>query len=78
MDWWTYLQVSNGDTDIKNRLADTVGEGEGGINWESSTETYTLLYVKQTASENLLFEAGSSNPMLCDNLERWDGVGGER
>ena len=28
------------------------GEGAGVTNWESSTETYTLLYVKQIASEN--------------------------
>ena len=27
-----YLQDSNGDADIKNRLVDTVGEGEGGMN----------------------------------------------
>ena len=37
-----YLQGSKGDTDI----LDTVGEGAGGMNWESSTETYTLPYVK--------------------------------
>ena len=42
--WWTYLQGRNRDTD--NRLADTVGEGEGGMNGESSMETYTLPYVK--------------------------------
>ena len=29
-------------------------------------------------SENLLYDAGSSNQVLCDNLERWDGVGGGR
>ena len=34
------------DTDIKNRLLDYVGEGEGGMIWENSTETCTLLYVK--------------------------------
>ena len=26
-----YVQGSKGDTDIKNRLLDTVGEGEGGM-----------------------------------------------
>ena len=45
--WWTYLQGSNRDTNIEKRLADPVGEGEGGTNWESSIETYTLPYVKQ-------------------------------
>ena len=33
--WWTYLQSSSGDTDIENRLAGTVGEGEGGTNGKS-------------------------------------------
>ena len=44
--WWTCSQASRGDADIENRLADTGGEGEGGTNWESSTETYALRYVK--------------------------------
>ena len=34
------------DTDIKNRLRVTVQEGEGGMTWENSIETYTLPYVK--------------------------------
>ena len=34
------------DTDIENRIVDTVGEGEGRTNRESSTETYILPYVK--------------------------------
>ena len=32
----------------------------------------------QTACGNLLYNTGSSNPVLCDNLEGWDGVGGGR
>ena len=38
----------------KNRLIDIVGEGEGGINWESSTETYAFSSV-QSLSHILLF-----------------------
>ena len=30
------------------------------------------------ANGNLLYDAGSSNPVLCDNLEGWYGVGGGR
>ena len=30
------------------------------------------------ASGNLLYDAGSPNPLLCDDLEGWDGVGGGR
>ena len=45
--WWTYLQGSNGDADIEDRLMDTGGgEGKGGTDGESSMETYTLPYVK--------------------------------
>ena len=41
-----YSIFSKGDTDVKNRLLDSVGEVEGGIIWENSIETYTLSYVK--------------------------------
>lgn len=36
----------NGGADIENRLVDTVGEGEGGTNRESSVGTCTLPYIK--------------------------------
>ena len=36
----------NGDANIENRLLDTVGEGDSGTNWESSSEEYTLSYIK--------------------------------
>ena len=29
---WYYFQGGSGDTDIENRLVDTEGDGEGGIN----------------------------------------------
>ena len=40
------MQGSKRDTDVKNKLLDFVGEGEGGMIWESSIETYILLYGK--------------------------------
>ena len=40
------MQGSKRDTDIENRLLDSVGEGEGGMIWENSIETYTLPHVK--------------------------------
>ena len=73
--WWTYVQGSKGDADIGNRLADTGGEGEVGTNWESSMETYTLPYLKLDSGK-LLYDSESSNWVLCDNVEGWDGVGG--
>ena len=40
------MKGSREDTKIENRLVDTVGEEEGGMNRESSMETYTVQYVK--------------------------------
>ena len=37
---------SKRDTDIKNRVLDSVGESEGGTIWENSVETCILPYVK--------------------------------
>ena len=46
--WWTYLQSSNGDKDIENRLTDLavvggVGEGVGRRYEESNMEIYTTI-----------------------------------
>ena len=43
---------------LSNRHVDTVGEGEGEANWESST--YTLPGIKQIARRMLLCSTGSS------------------
>ena len=43
---WPYMWESKRDTDIKNRLLDSVGEGEDGMIWENSVETGILPYVK--------------------------------
>ena len=43
--WWFYMWDSKRDTDVKNRLLDSVGEGESGMIWENSIEIYTLPYV---------------------------------
>ena len=50
-------------------------EGEGGQSLKSNTEIYTLPYIKQIASGNLLYDPGSSNSLFCDNLEGWIGMG---
>ena len=36
------MQDSKRDTKVKNRLLDSVGEGEGGMIWENSIETCIL------------------------------------
>ena len=40
------MQDSERDTHVKNRLLGSVGEGEGGMIWEKSTETCVSRYVK--------------------------------
>ena len=40
------MQDSKRDTDVKNRLLDSVIEGKGGMIWEKSIETCILPYVK--------------------------------
>ena len=65
------------DTDVKNRLLDSVEEGEGGIIWENSIETCILSYVEQIASPGSMSEAGFSGLVHWDDPEGWDGeVGG--
>ena len=72
------MQDSKRDTDIKNRLFDSVGEGEGGMIWENSIETCILSYVEQIASPGSMSEAGFSGLVHWDDPEGWDGEGGGR
>ena len=66
------------DTDVKNRLLDSVGEGEGGMICENSIETCILSYVKQIASPASMHETGRSGLVHWDDPEGWDGEGGGR
>ena len=74
--WWPYMPNSKRDTDIKNRLLDSVGEGEGGIIWETSIETCILPYVKSIASPGSMHETGRSGLVHWDNPKGWDGERG--
>ena len=58
------MQDRKRDTGVKNRLLDSVGEGECGMISENSIETCILLYVKQMARASLMDEAGHSKPVL--------------
>ena len=71
------MGLSSRDTDLANRLVDPVGKGKGGMNWKSSIETWTLLYVKYITSGNWLYDARSSNSALWQAQE-WNGVGGRK
>ena len=67
------MRDSKRDTDVKNRLLDSVGEGEGGMIWENSIETSILPYVKQIANPGLMHETGRSGPLHWDHPEGWEG-----
>ena len=54
------MRDSKRDTDVKNRLLDSVGEGEGGMICENSIDTCILSYVKQISSPGLMHETGCS------------------
>ena len=66
----------NRDADTGNRLVDTEREGEGGTNWERSTDLHTLPCVKPIASGKLLDNTGSST--WCSGVGGRRGVGGLR
>ena len=46
------------DTDVKNSLLDSVGDGEGGMIWENGIETCILSYVKQITSPDWMHDTG--------------------
>ena len=73
------MRDSKRDTDVKNRLLDSVGEGEGGMIWENSIETSILSIVKQIASPGSMHETtGCSGLVHWGDPEGWDGEGGGR
>ena len=41
--WWSCMQGSKGDADVKNRLLDSIGDGEGGMIWENSDDMYITM-----------------------------------
>ena len=69
---------SKRDTDVKNSLSDSVGEGEGGMIWENSIEMCILSYVKQITSQGLMQETVYSGLVHWDDAEGWDWEGDGR
>ena len=55
------MRDSRRDTDVKNSLLDSVGEGEGGMTWEGSLEMCILSYV--------------TGPVYWNDPGGWDGEG---
>ena len=53
------MQNRKRDTDVQNRLVDSVGEGEGGVFRENSIETSILSRVKQITSPGWMHETSA-------------------
>ena len=62
----------NGDTDVENRLVDSVGEREGGTNCESSTDIYIHHHVSNGELMGNFCITKGAQPSVCDDLEVQD------
>ena len=73
------MQNRKRDTDVQNRLLDSVGEGEGGMFQENSIETCILSRVKQISSPGWMHETSARTwcpgKTQRDWVEREVGVG---
>ena len=72
------MRYSKRDTDVKDSLLDSVGEGKGGMIWGNGIETCKISYVKWIASPGLTHDTGCSGLVHWDDPEGWDGEGGGR
>ena len=75
------MQNRKRDTDVQNRLWDSVGEGEGGMFQENSIETCILSMVKQITSpgwcmRQLLRAGALGRPRGIGWRGRWEGGSG--
>ena len=69
------MQNRKRDTDIQNRILDSVGEGEGGMFQENSMETCILYIVEQITSPGWMHE--TSAQAWCTGKTQRDGLGRE-
>ena len=70
------MQDSKGDTDVKNRPVDSVGEGEGGMIWENSIETCISKVKKWKWSHSVMSDSLQPHGLQPTRLLRpWDFSG---
>ena len=75
------MQNRKRDTDVQNRLLDSVGEGEGGMFWENRIKTCILSRVKQITSpgwcmRQVLGAGALGRPRGIGWRGRWEGGSG--
>ena len=66
------MQKRKRDTDVQNKLWDSVGEGKGGIFRENSIETSILSRVKQITSTGWMHETSAQG--WCTGKTQRDGI----
>ena len=69
------MQNRKRDTDVQNRLSDSVGEGKGGMFRKNSTATHILSRVKQMTSPGWMHETSAQG--WCTGKTQRDGMGRE-
>ena len=73
------MQNRERDTDVQNKLLNSVGEGEGGMFRENSIQTCILSSVKQITSPGWMHETSArawcTGKIQMDGVE-WEGGGG--
>ena len=73
------MQNRKRDTNVQNRLLDSVGEGEGGMFLENSIETCILSMLKQITSPGWMHETSArawcTGKTQMDRVEREVGGG---
>ena len=66
------MQNRKRDTDLQNRLLNSVGEGKGGMFRENNIETCILSMVKQITSPGWMHEISAR--AWCTGKTQWDQV----
>ena len=65
------MQNRKRDTDVQNRILDSVGEGEGGMFRENSIETCILSRVTQTTSPGCMHETSARAWCTGKTQRKW-------
>ena len=69
------MRDSKRDTDVQNRLLDSVGDGEGGMIWENGIETCILSCKKRIASLGSIQDTGYLGLVHWDDPDMGREVG---
>ena len=69
------MRDSKRDTDVQNRLLDSVGEDECGMIWENDIETCIMSCKKRIASLGLIQDTDAWG--WCTGMTQNDGMGRE-